>query len=793
MFLMKIKVLALSYLFPNSKNPGYGVFVFNRLKAVAKQCDVKVIAPLQWFPLFNKYRRAAGGKGIGNYEKFGGLDVFYPRFLSIPKFFKWFDSVAYFLSVIPAVCHLKYKEKYDFDVVDVHWTYPDILAGYLISRFYRKKLIITIRGKEALYPGEAGGRKIILNWLLKKADVVVNLSFELKDLVQKIGVKSDRAKVIYNGVDLEQFSYVDKLKARDYLNLPTDKKILLSVGRFTKQKGHQVLVRCLPEVLSDFDVELYLVGGINPEDDYSLQLKKLVADNGLKNVHFIENVNHDELKYWYAAADLFCLASAGEGCPNVVLEAMACGCPVVVSNVGAVSDLVREGESGFVVDLHRWNWSQRIEEALSQLWDRKQIAQQMNEMSWDACADEVVDTYRSVLGGQQERVERSGPMKILYHHRTLGDGAEGIHIREMVAAFRSLGHQVKVIGPVGESVPEESGTGGWLSKIKSVLPNFVFELCEVGYSVYSFMQLSWLIWKEKPDFIYDRYITFNIGCVLSAKLYNVPLFLEVNAPLALERSEQPDEKLHLRKIAFALERWACSNSYKTIVVSTPLKEYLVSQGVSESQIVVMPNGVNTDKFYPHEKDHELAGQLGVEANSTVIGFTGVLRHWHGLEMLIDAFNHVVKTEQNVSLLIVGDGPIRKKLDEQISALNLLGKVIITGKIPYEEVPRYVNLFDVAVSPKATFYASPMKVIEYMALGKAVVVPDSDNFLDIVDVGKSGFVFKSGCCDELSKVLLMLFSSGEVVENAGLNAYKKTQERLNWARNAESVCAILDKS
>jgi glycosyltransferase involved in cell wall biosynthesis len=326
-----------------------------------------------------------------------------------------------------------------------------------------------------------------------------------------------------------------------------------------------------------------------------------------------------------------------------------------------------------------------------------------------------------------------------------------------------------------------------------ILPNFVFELCEIGYSAYSFIQLSWIIHKDKPDFIYDRYITFNVGCVLAAKLQKIPLFLEVNAPLALERSEQPDEKLFLKKIAFAMERWDCSNAYKTIVVSTPLKGYLVSQGVDDSDIVVMPNGVNTEKFFPHKKNKQLAHQLGIADNVTVIGFTGVLRHWHGLEMLINAFSQIVTTEHDTMLLIVGDGPIRKELDDQISILGLEDKVNITGRVLYADVPKYVNLFDIAVSPKATFYASPMKVIEYMALSKSVVVPDSGNFLDIITDDLEGALFVDGSCDSLSQKLRALLTNRAMRTRYGFNAHKKVRHRLNWVWNADGVCAMVKEN
>ena len=784
----KIKVLALSYLFPNPENQGYGIFVFNRLQAVKKYCDVKVIAPQQWFPFGDQLRRTPGSKSLKSYVKLKGMDVFYLRFLSIPKYLKWLDSIFYFLSVLPAVFYLKYRKKYDFDIIDVHWTYPDILTGYLLARIYRKKYIITIRGKEALYPDETGGRKWILDYCLKRADAVICLSSELKKLVQDVGVDPGRIEVIHNGIDPDIFSYLDQEIARNELSLQSDKKIIISVGRFTKQKGHQNLIEALSSL--EEDVELYIIGGINPENDYSNDLKVLVENYRLTNVHFLENIGHEDLAKWYSAADLFCLASYGEGCPNVVIESMACGCPVVVSDVGAVSDIVRMPQDGLIVKIDEWDWKEKIALALESKWDRKVIAARIATMDWDGCAMQVVEQYGNVLAASTQNRTDDDQLKIIYHHRTLGDGAEGIHIREMVAAFRALGHQVRVIGPVGETVPEKGG--GWLSKIKSIMPNFVFELCEIGYSAYSFIQLSWLIYTEKPDFVYDRYITFNTGGVLAAKMQKTPLFLEVNAPLALERSKQPDERLNLKKIAFAMERWACANAFKTIVVSTPLKEYLISQGVSDTQIVVMPNGVNTEKFFPHEKDQRLACQLGIPDNVTVIGFTGVLRHWHGLEMLIDAFSHIVKAEYNTMLLIVGDGPIRKDLDEQIGRLGLKGKVIITGLIAYGDIPEYVNLFDIAVSPKATFYASPMKVIEYMALGKAVVVPNSGNFLDIVDERVNGVLFHNGDIKSFIRSLESVVLSGHEREKIGCAAAEKVLSRMNWKFNALDIVKHVKK-
>lgn len=381
-------------------------------------------------------------------------------------------------------------------------------------------------------------------------------------------------------------------------------------------------------------------------------------------------------------------------------------------------------------------------------------------------------------------------MRILYHHRTLGDGAEGIHIREMVKAFRDLGHEVKVVGPIGEASPESSPKSRILGGLKRSIPNVLYEFLEIAYTGYSFFRVAWEIRQFKPDFIYERYITFNAGTVLAVKIFHVPVCLEVNAPLALERGSEHDERLSLRKVASWMERWICANATWTVVVSTPLREYLESIGVPRGKCVVMPNGVDPDRFAPKEKDTALLDALGIPTGRFIVGFTGVLRSWHGLDLLVRAVGSMVSNGFEAFLLVVGDGPYRESLESLVNELGLESCVCITGQIPHDRVPHYIALFDVAVSPRATFYASPMKVIEYMALGKSVVVPATPNFLDIIDDHLEGIVFEEGNADALGQALVHLCQEPELRRDLGIRARQKVERRLNWRWNANEVCRII---
>lgn len=381
-------------------------------------------------------------------------------------------------------------------------------------------------------------------------------------------------------------------------------------------------------------------------------------------------------------------------------------------------------------------------------------------------------------------------MRILYHHRTLGDGAEGIHIREMVKAFRAIGHVVKVIGPVGEVRPERMRKSRNLAWLKEAMPTLIYEFLEIGYTAYGFLKTAFEIGRFRPDFIYERYITFNAGPVLAGKLLRVPVCLEVNAPLALERSGEQDEGLTLRRIAYRMERWICSHASQTIVVSTPLKEYLESIGVPSGKCIVMPNGVDPIKFSPRPRNVQLLEKMGIAPGLFVVGFTGVVREWHGLDILITAMARLVANNLKICLLIVGDGPYKQQLETLIAQVGLKDSVHITGRVSHESVPDYISLFDIAISPRATFYASPMKVIEYMSLGKPVVVPHTQNFLDIVDSGVNGLTFEEGNPASLSDAIGKLYASADTCQQLGEKSRQKVEVRLNWRWNALEACKLM---
>ena len=384
-------------------------------------------------------------------------------------------------------------------------------------------------------------------------------------------------------------------------------------------------------------------------------------------------------------------------------------------------------------------------------------------------------------------------MRIIYHHRTLSDGAEGIHIREMVLAFRQLGHEVKVIGPLGEmhETKDSNSKPSRLANLKALIPDLLFECFEIFYNFIGLLLLFKAHIRFHADLIYDRYITFNASSVLFGKIFRIPVAMEVNAPLAFERATEPDERLILRRFAQITESWICSNANRVFAVSTPLKKHLKKHGVRSEKVTVLPNAVNVDHFSDTNGMRTcLRESLGIRNRSVVIGFVGVLRPWHGVDILVKAFAHPAVRRTNAHLVIVGDGPSWPDLKALAASLDLESRIVFPGRVSHKEIPTYIKIFDIAVSPKATFYASPMKILEYMAQGKATVAPDMANICDIISQPDTGLLFEPDNIEDLVAKLLILIEDEMLRTQIGNRARKDVLTYRTWQRNAQTVTDMI---
>ncbi len=380
-------------------------------------------------------------------------------------------------------------------------------------------------------------------------------------------------------------------------------------------------------------------------------------------------------------------------------------------------------------------------------------------------------------------------MRILYHHRTLGDGAEGIHIQSIVNQLKELGHEVRVVSLVGENTEfrssQEAKESKW-DKIKAVIPKPVYELAEIAYNLKGKAMLMSAIKEFKPDIIYDRYAHFSFSALWAASKTNVPLILEVNSPYSIQKRQW--EKIYFPGLSEMGERKIFNKAPHIIVVSSPLKKIVMEYGVPEEKITVLPNGTDVERFNPALDVSNLRKELNIEGK-TVIGFVGILRRWHNIDKLIDILEEVDLKKQNAVMLFLGDGPSYQELKEYNDEKGNTETIKFLGRIAHSEIQRYVALMDIAVSPHATPYSSPMKILEYMAMEKAVLAPDMPNITDLIEHSKTGVLFKSDDANALKKELVELIQDSGLRENLGRAAREKVLREITKKKNAEKTLAL----
>ncbi len=381
-------------------------------------------------------------------------------------------------------------------------------------------------------------------------------------------------------------------------------------------------------------------------------------------------------------------------------------------------------------------------------------------------------------------------MKILYSHRTKSADGQYVHIRALTDALREQGDDLSIVGPEGVSkVATRSLDAGSGTSEKGVkkwsIPKPVYETAEMGYSLPAYQKLYKAYKDFSPDILYERYnLYYHAGHWLKKKT-NIPYILEVNAPLREERSKHGG--LSLNKMAQRSEQSLWRAADIVLPVTGVLAEKVAAAGVDEKKIHVIQNGVDTDFLEEHDPlemrarlklAQRLEGQL-------VLGFTGFVRDWHGVDRVL---NYMAKNRaEKLHLLLVGDGPARAELEAQARFLELEDHFTVTGIVQRDQVSAYVSLFDIALQPAVVDYASPLKLFEYMAMGRAIIAPDAPNIKEVLDNGTNASLFDNGDETALHQGLKRLVQDKNLRDRLGREA-RQTLERDNytWSGNAKRV-------
>ena len=341
----RLRVLTFTSLFPSRARPRHGIFVEMRLRHLVQDCEVdaRVIAPVPWFPFtspaFGLYAKYAATPRRTTRDS--GLQVTHPRYLMLPKLGVSIQPDSMARAAVVDAFELK-RSGWHPDILDAHYLYPDGVAAALLAERLKIPFVVTARGTDVNVLARTPGPAERIQWAAKRAAKVITVSLRLKEALVELGVDESKIVVLRNGVDLDIFKPEDQSAARQRLGLPGG-RLAVCVGNLLPEKGLALAVESLA-TLHGF--RLVFAGDGPLRNDLIALAGRLGVQ---ERVIFLPTMPQKDLRYLYSSADVMLLTSIREGWPNVVLESMACGTPVVAVDVGAVGEMITHPVVGRIV------------------------------------------------------------------------------------------------------------------------------------------------------------------------------------------------------------------------------------------------------------------------------------------------------------------------------------------------------------------------------------------------------------------------------------------------------------
>jgi glycosyltransferase involved in cell wall biosynthesis len=587
---------------------------------------------------------------------------------------------------------------------------------------------------------------------------------------------------------------------------------ILAVGRHVPKKGLDDLIRAagiLRERGRD-NFEVVFVGD-GPERKALENLSREMKLND--RIRFLGSMSPEDVRNEYRRADVVVLPSVllengdRDGIPNVLVEAMAMGVPVVSTRISAIPELVRDRETGFLVDERSpEQLADRIEEVIRTPQQTRDIACRARE---DVEGRFNLQENSKTLADLLSRHQR--PTRCLYVSADMGVPIRGhkgasSHVRQVSRNLARAGLQVHIITPSPGPEPPEGNTFDLPIEVVSPSPRvtrfmgrlpkgrareIVREFRRLLYNVPLARRVGDLLKEQRPDFVYERYSLCAIATGILCRRRRIPWAVEVNAPLADE--ERDYRTLRLGWLTRLLERWVLRHADHLFVVSHPLKRWALGQGVRPDRVTVLPNGFDSDHFRRGLDASAVRARWGWTGEEVIVGFSGSLKPWHGVGVLLDALRKALEVNPMLRLVYIGDGPERKALGKKVRKHGLEDVVRFTGAVPQNEVPlllRATNVLAAPYLPQEPFYFSPLKVIESMAVGRPVIASGLGDIPDLID-DRCGRLVPPGQSGPLTDAILELAADLELRRRLGHAAGREARGH-DWSSRVEEILTTMEE-
>ncbi|MFO1418586.1 MAG: glycosyltransferase [Methylotetracoccus sp.] len=290
--------------------------------------------------------------------------------------------------------------------------------------------------------------------------------------------------------------------------------------------------------------------------------------------------------------------------------------------------------------------------------------------------------------------------------------------------------------------------------------------------------------KERPDVLHAHSSYSNAYAALpAARKLDIPLVYEVRTlwgeSAVVEDGWQAGSWKY--RLIWGLETGAMKRADLVLPIAQGIREELIRRGVPAEKLVVVPNGVDSEKFQPTERDERRAADIGL-AGCFIIGFVGSMRRLEGLSTLLDAYRLCREQRQKIGLVIVGDGPDRPALEAKARELGLAG-VVFTGNVPHAEVASWYSIMDLVVYPRIRAVinerVTPLKPLEVMALGKVCIGSDVGGLMELIEHDATGVIFRSGDAADLASAIEALMDDPERMRRLGESARQFVRSEREW--------------
>lgn len=386
-----MRLLTISSLYPNAVQPAHGVFVENRLRRIVASgaASARVIAPVPWFPVahpaFGQYAQFAA---VPRREARHGLEISHPRYVVVPRRMTW-QPQAY-LRAIRAEAGRLLAQGERFDLIDAHYAYPDGVAAAALGRELGLPVVVTARGSDLHQIADLPEPRRQIRESFGGIDRMITVSAALGEAAAALGYPPARIKVLRNGVDTDLFRPVDGSRWRSRAR--PGRVLIASVGLLIPRKGHDLLIAAIARLPEAH----LLIAGQGPDRE---KLAALAESLGVADrVELLGALPHEELPALYSAAGMLVLATSREGWPNVLLEAMACGAPVVATNIGGIPEIITSPAAGVIVPERTPKaLSDGIRHLIAHPPDRDATRAHAAAHGWDEVIAEQAKLYQDVL------------------------------------------------------------------------------------------------------------------------------------------------------------------------------------------------------------------------------------------------------------------------------------------------------------------------------------------------------------------------------------------------------------